>query len=512
MKLNTKRTILTGFAFFLICAFWQAYDNIVPKILTDKFGLNQFWSGMIMAADNVLAVFLLPIFGSLSDRCNTKYGRRTPFIVLGTLAAVVFLVSLSGADMVQLRTLDTVKAVTDASDPGYSQAMETLYESGVTIAGEKDGVNGQYTLPELYTVEEFCAIQPGTDTYTNVVIPARQSFAWASTTATPFHLVLFILLLLCVLLSMATFRSPAVALMPDVTPKPLRSKGNAIINLMGSTGGILVLGLGIVFGTGKAANALMSYTGFFMVVALLMLAALAIFLFTVKEPKWAAEAEAICPTTEPETEDSHVSGELSRGEKRSLYLILASVVLWYCGYNAVTSKYSVYAGQILGLDFNMTLIIAQAAAIVSYIPVGVLSARFGRKKMILAGVALLGSAFLFASFLREGSSMLVMNILFAMAGIGWATINVNSYPMAVELARSGDVGKYTGYYYTASMSAQILTPMLSGALMTLFGMTCLFPYAAIFVGGAAVTMALVKHGDSKPAEKKSLLENLDIDD
>ncbi len=512
MKLNTKRTILTGFAFFLICAFWQAYDSIIPKILTDKFGLNQFWSGLLMALDNVLAVFLLPIFGSLSDRCSTKRGRRTPFILWGTVAAAVFLVSLSGADMIQLRELSQVEAVTDAADPGYGDAMDALYNSGVAISAKKDGVQGSYTLPELYTAEEFAAIQPGTDTYTNVVIPARQAYAWEATAAQPLHLVLFIGLLLLVLLSMATFRSPAVALMPDVTPKPLRSKANAIINLMGSCGGILVLVLGIVFGTGQSVNALMSYTGFFCVIALLMLAALAIFFFTVKEPKWAAEAEALCPTEEPEEEETSGGGELSKAEKRSLYLILASVVLWYCGYNAVTSKYSVYAGQILGLDFNMTLIIAQAAAIVSYIPVGVLSAKFGRKKMILAGVALLGSAFLFASFMREGSPLLVMNILFAMAGIGWATINVNSYPMAVELAKSGDVGKYTGYYYTASMSAQILTPMVSGALMTVCGMTCLFPYAAIFVGAAAVTMALVKHGDSKPAAKKSLLENLDIDD
>ncbi len=513
MKLNTKRTILTGFAFFLICAFWQAYDSIIPKILTDKFGLNQFWSGLLMALDNVLAVFLLPIFGSLSDRCTTKRGRRTPFILWGTVAAAVFLISLSGADMIQLNELSAIEAVTDETDAGYGEAMDTLYHSGVTITAKKDGVSGNYTLPELYTAEEFVAIRPGTDTFTNVVIPARQAYAWQATVAQPFHLVLFIVLLLLVLLSMATFRSPAVALMPDVTPKPLRSKGNAIINLMGSTGGILVLGLGIAFGTGKSTNALMSYNGFFFVVAMLMLVALLVFLCTVKEPKWAAEAEALCPTEEAEPEENtNHGGELSKGEKRSLYLILASVVLWYCGYNAVTSKYSVYAGQILGLDFNMTLIIAQAAAIVSYIPVGVLSAKFGRKKMILTGVALLGISFFFASFMREGSSLLVMNILFAMAGIGWATINVNSYPMAVELAKAGDVGKYTGYYYTASMSAQILTPMVSGALMTVCGMTCLFPYAAIFVGGAAVTMALVKHGDSKPTEKKSLLENLDIDD
>ena len=281
---------------------------------------------------------------------------------------------------------------------------------------------------------------------------------------------------------------------------------------MGSAGGILVLILGIVFGTGKAANALMSYTSFFLVTAAIMLTALVIFLFTVKEVQWAGEAQEICPDAPAAEEKTAVPGKLSGAELRSLVFILASVVLWFFGYNAVTSKYSVYAGQVLGLDYNLTLIVAQAAAILSYLPVGMVASRIGRKKTILAGITMLGISFLCASFLREGSNIWVMNALFALAGIGWATINVNSYPMVVELARSGDVGKYTGYYYTASMSAQILTPVISGIFLTTIGMTTLFPYAAIFVAGAALTMSFVKHGDAKPQEKKSVLERLDVDD
>ncbi|MBP5666098.1 MAG: MFS transporter, partial [Clostridia bacterium] len=95
MKLNYKRTILVGFAFFLICVFWQAYDNTVPLILTNKFGMSQTWSGVIMALDNVLALFLLPLFGSLSDKVKTKSGRRTPFIMIGTILAAVLFVGLS---------------------------------------------------------------------------------------------------------------------------------------------------------------------------------------------------------------------------------------------------------------------------------------------------------------------------------------------------------------------------------------------------------------------------------
>jgi MFS family permease len=146
------------------------------------------------------------------------------------------------------------------------------------------------------------------------------------------------------------------------------------------------------------------------------------------------------------------------------------------------------------------------------LPVGFLSAKFGRKKMILAGVLILGTAFLAASFMTSSSPLMVMNLLFAMAGIGWATINVNSYPMVVELSRGSNVGKYTGFYYTASMAAQVFTPVFSGVLMDRFGMEkVFFPYAAIFVALSFCTMLFVRHGDAKPEAKKGL-EALDVDD
>ena len=125
---------------------------------------------------------------------------------------------------------------------------------------------------------------------------------------------------------------------------------------------------------------------------------------------------------------------------------------------------------------------------------------------------MLGISFICASFMRSGSNIILMNCLFALAGIGWATINVNSYPMVVELAKNSDVGKYTGFYYTASMAAQIITPILSGAFLTYIGMTTLFPYAAIFVAGSFITMLLVKHGDSKPIPKKDLVQMLNTAD
>ena len=314
---------------------------------------------------------------------------------------------------------------------------------------------------------------------------------------------------------MATFRSPAVALMPDVTVKPLRSKGNAIINLMGAAGGIIVLVMGIIFGTSK--NPYMSYTPYVIAVTALMAVGLIVFLLFVKEKAWAEEMEAASIDLGLEQAEEKVEGAaekraLSRPEFISLILILASVALWYIGYNSITSKYSVYATTVLGFDFNLTLIIAQAAAIVSYIPVGMVASRFGRKKTILAGILMLASAFLIGNFITPKTPEFIMYPVFILAGMGWATINVNSFPMVVELARGGDVGKYTGYYYTASMAAQIVAPILSGVLYDLvdvavpgYGMRIVFfAFGTIFVALSFVTMFFVKHGDAKADQVDAL--------
>ena len=466
MKLNYKRVILVGMAFFLISAFWQAYDAIVPLILTNHFGLPQSISGAVMSLDNILAVFMLPLFGALSDKVRTKHGKRTPFIFFGTLAATVSFAALTLIDNYQLAR------VAAANIP--------------SLAGTADAEAIRKLTVEL-------------------------------TIANPWPFVGFIGTLLIVLVAMATFRSPAVALMPDVTVKPLRSKANAIINLTGTAGGILVLVLGMVFATSKKLY--MPYTGYVLAVVGIMLAGLIVFMLTVKENRWAEEMEADAarlgiddvPADEPHADKR----KLSRGELTSLLLILASVALWYIGYNSITSKYSVYATNILGFDFNLTLIVAQAAAIVSYIPVGLISSKIGRRKTILAGVLILASAFFIGNFITPNTPEIVMYPVFSLAGIGWATINVNSFPMVVELARGGDVGKYTGYYYTASMSAQIVAPILSGILYDLIGMRYVFfAFGTVFVLFSFITMFFVKHGDAKPIapEKKDLLEQLNVED
>ena len=508
MKLNYKRIILVGFAFFLIQAFWQTYDNTIPMILTNKFGMSQAWSGAIMALDNVLALFMLPLFGAISDKHHSKWGRRTPFIVVGTLIAAVMLIALSFVDNAQLHHISDVAAIDDPA------ALETIYdreadETLLTPGGQKFVLSRQFTKEEFTQIRSQITVDGAAVTnpdYTNYVMPARQACAWDATAKSPVTLVFFIALLLVILVSMSVFRSPAVALMPDVTLKPLRSKANAVINLMGSAGGILVLVLGMVFATSAVRNSLMSYTGYFAVIAAIMLAALVVFMLTVRENEWAAEMQQQSVELGLEDKEEAATGErkLSVDEVKSLIFLLLSIVLWFFGYNAVTSKYSVYASNILHKDYNLTLIIAQAAAIISYLPVGFIASKVGRKKTILAGVVMLTAAFTTASFMSAESPTMLMNAMFALAGIAWATINVNSFPMVVEMCSGGNVGKYTGFYYTASMAAQVATPMLSGLLMDRMGMHVLFPYAAVFTALAFVTMLFVRHGDSKPEAKRGL--------
>lgn len=439
MKLNYKRTILVGLAFLSICAFWQLYDNVVPLILKNTFHMPDDVAGVIMAMDNVLALFMLPLFGKLSDGSRTRLGKRMPFIVGGTLAAVVLMNLLPIADRAQ-------------------------------------------------------------------------------------NLTLFIVALALLLIAMGTYRSPAVALMPDVTPKSLRSKGNAVINLMGALGGVFTLGV-TGFLVTKGTDGRADYTMLFIAVALLMLAAMLALLATIRENKLSrevAESEAALAKDagEAEAEAPAPGGEGARGFRaldpalrRSLALILCSVFLWFMGYNAVTTAFTKYVAVRWNYGLasaSNCLMVATVGAVLSYLPVGMLSSRFGRKRMIQIGVLLLAACFGVAAFFTSFNP--AVYVIFALVGAAWAMINVNSYPMVVEISKSADVGKFTGYYYTFSMAAQIATPILSGWLLEHVGYFTLLPYAAVMVALSFITISLTKHGDNRPEPPKSRLEAFDVGD
>lgn len=444
MKLNNRRTILVGLAFLSICSFWQMYDNVVPLILTKTFHLNETFSGAIMAADNVLALFLLPFFGTLSDRTDTKMGKRTPYILGGTLAAVILL------------------NILPLIDNSYYAAAST----GKMIA--------------------------------------------------------FIAVLGLLLISMGTYRSPAVALMPDVTPKPLRSRANAIINLMGAVGGIIYLAVAAVMYPNSKVLGLdhVNYQPLFIVVALIMAVSIIVMKLTINEPKLTAENQAL-ETEHPEwnlAEDDGSGNEVLPAEvKRSLGFLLASIALWFIGYNGITTWFTTYVDKVMGQGLggaSTCLLIATGGAIISYIPIGSLAHKIGRKKTIMIGVILLASCFLAGYFLTTAFSSInaIMFAVFALVGFAWAAINVNSLPMVVEMCRGSDIGKFTGYYYTASMAAQVVTPVLAGFLIRNISYKVLFPYAALFVLFSFLTMTQVKHGDAAPEAKKGLEAFEDMDD
>ena len=439
VKLNNRRTILVGLAFLSICTFWQMYDSVMTLILTDTFKLNETFAGAIMAADNVLALFLLPFFGALSDKTHTKIGHRMPFIVGGTAAAAVLM------NLIPL-------------------------------------------------LDDRYAANPS-----------------------PATLVIFIVVLGLLLVAMGTYRSPAVALMPDVTPKPLRSRANAIINLMGAVGGILYL-LITTFLYHVKSETYVSFFPLFAIVAGIMAAALAVVMFFVNEPELVKKQQGY-ERKHPEddlTEHTAQGDTLPADVKKSLTFLLVSISLWFVGYNGVSTWFSVYAENIWGMSLgqaNTCLTIATGGAILSYIPIGTVASRIGRRKTIRFGTLLLSGSFLAAFLLTmalEGFSP-VLYVLFLLVGLAWASINVNSLPMVVEMCKGSEVGKFTGLYYTFSMSAQIITPIVAGWLLRNVSYRALFPYAAVFVFASFLTMGFVRHGDNKVPAKKGL-EAYDVED
>ena len=448
MKLNNKRTILVGLAFLSICAFWQMYDNVIPLILTKTFHMNETYSGAIMAADNILALFLLPFFGSLSDRTNTKLGKRMPFILFGTGCAVILM----------------------------------------------------NLLPLL---DNSYAAEPS-----------------------PLKLASFVIVLALLLIAMGTYRSPAVALMPDITPKLLRSRANAIINLMGAVGGVLYLAFAAVLYPNSKVKALeeagkhVDYQPLFLIVSAVMFLAVGILFLTVRERKLTEENQAL-EAQHPEwnlaVDDGSGNEALPKPVKRSLAFLLASIALWFIGYNGVTTWFSTYVDVVMGQGLggaSQCLLIATVGAVVSYIPIGALAAKIGRKRTIQLGIVLLAACFAMGYVLTTMYTTItpVMFVVFALVGFAWAAINVNSLPMVVEMCKGSDIGKFTGYYYTASMAAQVITPVLAGTLMRQIDYRVLFPYAALFVALSFVTMLFVRHGDIKAAAKKGLEAFEDMED
>lgn len=553
LKLDYKKTIKVGFAFAIIQCFWVVYDYVIPLLIDNAFGLSNAMRGLIMGLDNLLALFMLPLFGKISDSCKSKYGRRTPFIVLGTLAAIVLMIFIPVTTASQLKEANVIRNDLETrfvEDAAFRQEKLTEFyddaESGENKYISKivfDELSGKISKEEfvnLTTDDEAGYFnrfaKDGMNRYINDQVYNQV------TKQHSVRLVFFILILFLVLVAMGTYRSPAVALMPDVTPKPLRSQANAIINLAGGVGGAIAT---ITYMVGFLINE-NGYVGIYIANALSMGILLLCFIKLVNEPKMVDECRRICEEygitdeddeavdlREQEAEDgvtadkaadeavlSTEKQKLKKTKTISFLLILASIFMWFMGYNAVSSNLSIYIVNVLGCTpFIGTVVSAASMAVsaVAFIPVGMLAVKIGRKKSIMLGLLFATVSFVCVFlFIKPQWGVSVKAIMFALfyliSGFGLIVVNVNTFPMVVELSAAKDVGKYTGYYYMATMSAQAITPYIGGLFMDHLSNRSLFAYSAVCVIISIVLMALVKHGDSKPLPKKKVYEMMeDVD-
>ena len=302
------------------------------------------------------------------------------------------------------------------------------------------------------------------------------------------HLLLpiFPLLLTAIIImniAMAIFRTPTVALMPDITPSPLRSKANGIINFMGGLGTTLAfLGGAFLY---RANRGLPFYVG-----AFIMLLAVAIVVLVIREPREHEES----------TERTGIFStirEIVQSEEKSALFILLAIFTWFIGYNAIETFWTTYGKEYLGIPESTAaamLTYVSAAFLLFSLPAGFIATRFGRRPTILSGLLILLIFILGGYFI---TNMLYLTGMLIIAGIAWALININSFPMVSDIAPPGKIGSYTGLYYFASMSAAIVAPPIAGGLMDLLGHRVLFLFSSLAMLLAILCMLQVKRGEAQ---------------
>jgi len=535
MKLNYRNTIYVGLIFFIISMFWQTYDMLIARTLIDKYGLNQTWSGIVMAMDNVMAVILLPLFGALSDKSNSKKGRRTPYIIVGTVLSAFAFMALAYTDYQQTLKIQATDIITYHYDVAFDSEVESSERSHWFIVidhMEEERFNAyqngnisyrKYQDFQTLIKNPMVNVLNNNGDYLNtrdlsIIKDTYYKYlserAWEVTASDSTNFIIFTSILFVALVAMAIYRSPAVALMPDITIKPLRSKANAVITLLGAAGGIVSIYIIMVSGLNK--HAYDHHSIVYIMIGLLMLIVLGIFLLKVREPKLVKEKREldqklnIVPIEVAEKQSEKIEASITFKRRLSLYFLLAAVFFLFVGNNAVMSKIADYLPKVLNINFfEYQFIIAQIIILAFIIPIGILSMAIGRKKTILLGMTMLIFSMGSVYFLKENQPWITAFVI-TIAGIGWTMISINTYVMVVELSKGYDVGRYTGYYYSASMSAQIITPIFSGYLMDIHGRLILFPYATFFIFLAFIVMMFVKQGEAKKI-KKSLLENFEVE-
>lgn len=472
LKLNVKRTCLIGFAFFGILLLWQVYDSWCPTFLTDIFArrmyglssaelkasgdageiLNVQWLvGIIMACDNLAALILLPIFGSLSDRTHTSIGKRMPYILTGTLVAAL------------------------------AFPFIPLFFHYNNVAG-------------------------------------------------------MVVIMAIVLMFMMMYRNPAVALMPDITPKPLRAKANGIINIMGYFGGAAATVLGIFLKLSDYINSPDNARNIwtieipFIVASLLMVISAFVLFAKIKENRIAVEMKDEMEEGERQAAIENPvedEGPMPPANKRMLLAILAAEFLWFMADNAIGTyigNYVIYYLQSSSSKTMILTILGGLFSVIGFATAGIIADRIGRKWTISIGLLVTVIGYIVMLFVKPTGKIVgslgeyafptILFVVWAIKGYGMALVHNCSFPMVVELCSSKNIGKFTGFYYTASMSAQTVTPVLLGLVFMASGAWGVLPvYAGILMClSFLVFTTLVKNIKAVKVANAKGLEALEGDD
>ncbi len=457
-KLNYKRTFIIGFAFFGILLLWQVYDSWCTPFLTElfknKLGIAdekkvQYLVGIMMAIDNLAALILLPIFGSLSDKTHTRIGRRMPYILLGTFVCCVAF-------------------------------------PFIPVFFHHSNLGGVIALMAI--------------------------------------VVLFAMM----------YRNPAVALMPDMTPKPLRSRANGIINIMGYIGGAFATVMGIFFDVKKkyllleaAQRSIWIVEIPFLIGSVLMLVSAIVLFILIKENKIRdemademARGDALSETTDKVDDDK----PLTRGNKIMLFCILGAEFFWFMADNAVgtfINNYVIYNTTSGQATTSILTIIGGVGSVIGFALGGLIASKIGRKYTVIGGLGLTLLAYLVwviltfsLGFGGSGKVPVWMFPLFAIKGFGMSLVHINSFPMVVELCNSKKIGKFTGFYYASSMTAQTITPVAFGSLLLVptFNWDLLPIYASICIGASVAIFIFVKNVRSTKTGFKGGLEGVGQDE
>lgn len=393
-KLDYKRTFILGFGFFAISITWSVYNAFMPLLL-GNYLKSAALIGFIMTIDNYLALFIQPAVGFYSDKINTRFGRRMPFIMVGMPLAAVFM----------------------------------------------------------------------------FLIPQTKS------------LYALVFALLFMNLSMSLYRSPVIALMPDITAKPHRSKSNSIINFMGGIGSLIAYFIG-----GKLYEMNEGYP--FILSSFLILFSFGVLFTMIKEKRDVLHYEAA------EEKRNLLQGLGIAWKDRNARNLLFAICSWFIAYNGIETFFTKYGQSYLNIkpaEATMTLAFISLSFLVFAIPAGIIGTKIGKKNTIRMGVGLAVLLMLALYFVKPGQSnmLLVMRILFLCVGFAWASININSYPLVADMSPLGLLGTYTGVYYLFSSIANIISPVLLGSLIDRIGYHIVFLYGAFFFGLAFLFINLV---------------------